>query len=309
MMDSSARDSLFQKLEEATGLSIDVIPLRIEASSRRYYRLQFSSPEDVLTFFKKTNTVLQTVFHFPEKIKQNSSSILLCINYDENDFINSDFYRIGTYLHLQNFSVPDIYGCSNENHFFTGEFSGNFELYEYLKQDPESREVMLYRSLDMLLKLHGIEPPEAVRNRFFDREKFAFEKDFLMNAVKEIDKEFEIERFGKLNSEFSDIIEKIIESNDLVFTHRDFHTRNILLSSPDRQAELKLIDYQDARMGHRYYDLTSLLFDPYSNFDFDLVNKGFSYYSNKSSYEKNTDLFFTQALQRILKALGSICIL
>lgn len=43
-----------------------------------------------------------------------------------------------------------------------------------------------------------------------------------------------------------------------VLTHRDFHTMNLMV---DRANELRLIDYQDARMGPASYDLVPLLLE------------------------------------------------
>ena len=44
-----------------------------------------------------------------------------------------------------------------------------------------------------------------------------------------------------------------------VLAHRDYHCRNLMV----RDGRLRLIDYQDARMGRHSYDLASLLFDSY----------------------------------------------
>ena len=48
----------------------------------------------------------------------------------------------------------------------------------------------------------------------------------------------------------------------MVFVHRDFHVQN-LMYLPDRSgiAQVGVIDFQDARSGHRAYDLVSLLQD------------------------------------------------
>ncbi len=43
-----------------------------------------------------------------------------------------------------------------------------------------------------------------------------------------------------------------------VLCHRDYHSANLLL---DKQANIRVVDHQDARMGPASYDLVSLLMD------------------------------------------------
>jgi aminoglycoside/choline kinase family phosphotransferase len=52
---------------------------------------------------------------------------------------------------------------------------------------------------------------------------------------------------------------------DRVLCHRDYHSRNLMLPPRARAAggRLVIIDFQDARLGPRAYDLASLLEDPY----------------------------------------------
>ena len=60
---------------------------------------------------------------------------------------------------------------------------------------------------------------------------------------------------------FEEIFEKLSESalgQNQVFVHRDFHSRNILLS---KKGEMGVLDFQDAVVGPITYDLVSLLKD------------------------------------------------
>ena len=52
---------------------------------------------------------------------------------------------------------------------------------------------------------------------------------------------------------------------DRVLCHRDYHSRNLMLAPPGQAAlgRLVILDFQDARLGPRAYDLASLLEDPY----------------------------------------------
>lgn len=91
--------------------------------------------------------------------------------------------------------------------------------------------------------------------------------------------------------------------------HRDFHSRNIMAIGGRRV----WIDYQDARMGRRLYDLASLLFDPYVTLAPDVIEKLADHYYNRlveigeAPWDKVRfwELFDLSGLQRIYKALGT----
>lgn len=67
----------------------------------------------------------------------------------------------------------------------------------------------------------------------------------------------------KLNSDLflreADTLSETISKLPYVFTHRDYHSRNIFI----KERKYYIIDFQDARLGPVVYDLVSLCFDPY----------------------------------------------
>lgn len=91
--------------------------------------------------------------------------------------------------------------------------------------------------------------------------------------------------------------------------HRDFHSRNIMVKGGRRV----WLDYQDARMGRRLYDLASLLFDPYVNLSPAVMKTLADHYYNRLAENGEApwgkarfkELFALSGLQRIYKALGT----
>jgi hypothetical protein len=91
--------------------------------------------------------------------------------------------------------------------------------------------------------------------------------------------------------------------------HRDFHSRNIMMIGGRRV----WIDYQDARMGRRLYDLASLLLDPYVALAPGVIEKLADHYYGRLvenseapwDRERFDELFVLSGLQRIYKALGT----
>ncbi|MGO9569223.1 MAG: aminoglycoside phosphotransferase family protein [Desulfomonilaceae bacterium] len=92
-----------------------------------------------------------------------------------------------------------------------------------------------------------------------------------------------------------------------IFTHRDFHSRNLIL----HEKRLVMIDFQDARMGPAQYDLASLLRDSYVTLQEDLVEELLTAYMDEvretsdSSRASFRHIFDVMSLQRNIKALGT----
>ena len=86
------------------------------------------------------------------------------------------------------------------------------------------------------------------------------------------------------------------------FTHRDYQSRNIFVVDDD----LFLIDFQDALLGPRAYDLVSLLRDSYVVLSPQLVSQLIAYYCTQKSiktesFQREFDLV---TIQRKLKDSG-----
>ena len=96
---------------------------------------------------------------------------------------------------------------------------------------------------------------------------------------------------------------------DRVLVHRDFHSRNIVISDKEK---LGLVDYQDAVCGPITYDIVSLLRDCYVKIDLPVMHDMLRMYydhlvknqmTNKPLNEFMID-FDLMGAQRHLKAIG-----
>src|SRR6185295_3031628 len=67
------------------------------------------------------------------------------------------------------------------------------------------------------------------------------------------------------------------------FVHRDYQSRNLMVVR-DAQGHLGLgwIDFQDAMLGPRIYDLVALLSDSYQEFDADFIEERLDEYAEHS---------------------------
>ena len=111
-------------------------------------------------------------------------------------------------------------------------------------------------------------------------------------------------------SSFAEQLVDRIDSQPKVTVHRDYHSRNLMLTSSN---ELGIVDFQDALVGPLVYDLASLLYDCYYEFSTEEIARYLEQYqmlANKADIPKFSGLETLQpavmavAVQRQLKAVG-----
>jgi aminoglycoside/choline kinase family phosphotransferase len=169
--------------------------------------------------------------------------------------------------------------------------------------------------VDQLLELHRI-PATAVKNsnlfqlkfdhqKYMDETRFTFK--YFMNFF---NKNADETLINELETLFDPIMKRLANQR-MVITHRDFHSRNVMV----KDGKFVFIDFQDARWGIPQYDLVSLLEDCY----YDLKDENRQklkryYYDNlnpsihgQKSYEEFLSLYDDMLIQRVFKAVGSFC--
>jgi hypothetical protein len=95
-----------------------------------------------------------------------------------------------------------------------------------------------------------------------------------------------------------------VEAHPRVLMHRDFQSQNLL----SRDDGIWFVDYQGARPGSRWYDLGSLLWDPYVALPMDLRRRLFLRWLElepAASPERAWNELLDAALQRVMQALGA----
>lgn len=275
-----------------------VVPLAGDASSRRYYRIVHQEKSWVLMVWEP--------FENPETFP---------------------FINVQTHLKKHHVHVPDIIQFSKEEGLILLEDLGDLTL-ERKFWENQNQEVAIpfyKQAIDELIKIHFLAtadrpeadssstswtPPCTAFTVAFDTAKLLWEMNYGREHLMEklnpgsLTKSFEI----PLKVIFEDICKKLSDEPRYI-AHRDYHSRNLML----KFGKMRVIDFQDARLGPIQYDLVSLLHDSYVNLNdrtrFELLN----YYLDAArphlpkdfSREHFDRIFKLQIVQRCFKACGS----
>ncbi|MBN2190608.1 MAG: phosphotransferase [Candidatus Aureabacteria bacterium] len=259
------------------------IRLKGDASDRHYFRLWVTG---------RPETVIAMVNNSP---------------FDHN----LPFITINSFFLRNSVSVPEIIDVDYDSGIIYLSDCGDTSMEKLLSGSHPGGHIEPYKKcIDELVKIHSIrESPECpvIFANSFDFDKLMWELDFfLTHTVKNLlGVNIAKKDISSIQSLFSRIC-GILEREPRVVTHRDYHSRNIFF----KEGRVFVLDFQDARMGPRQYDLCSLLKDSYFRLPEEDVDKLISYYLDKSGTEdadagRFTRIFYLMAFQRNLKAAGT----
>ncbi|MCR9143580.1 MAG: phosphotransferase [bacterium] len=267
-------------------------PIRAEASSRKYFRIAFDNPGS------------------------GPASVILCaglpIPYNDDDH----FVEVCEFLLANHLPAPRVLAIDRNQGRILLTDAGETDLSDVLRTaTPQAKEALLQQAIDLMIAMQELNPPTIVADRSFDAEKLKAELEFLFEALRSVCQAYDVPDpvAFELRMFLEQLCESLAKAAPRVFAHRDYHTRNIMARPPAGEAaagskyELALIDFQDARMGLPYYDLASLLYDPYASLSLKDRQMGLTYFRAKTRLTElpGTGLYYAQALQRLLKALGT----
>jgi aminoglycoside/choline kinase family phosphotransferase len=179
-------------------------------------------------------------------------------------------------------------------------------------QDPEASLDFYKKSLDELLKIHfrcTFDRTDCMAFKIkFDTAKLLWELNYGYKHLFENVLKLKIKDSVKKDLEniFINCAERLQEHSKWI-THRDYHSRNLMLKFD----EIRVIDFQDARLGPLVYDLVSLLRDAYTEIPPQMETTLLNYYFDQAQEKTtlNAEEFFylyeLQTVQRCFKAAGS----
>jgi len=271
---------------EALGLSetipIEISPLEGRGSDRNFYRLKWH------------NTV---------------SAIL--IHYDSKRIENTYYADIAIFLKSIHVPVPGMIGHDPTHGLILMEDLGDMDLWSLRNASWEPRRTLYQKTLATLHQLHSFPQKDFPFGRVrlmedFGPDLYRWEQDYFREHFVKGICGIEIEpSFGqKLEAELYNLAERLLMTKACLI-HRDLQSQNVMV----RNGEPYLIDFQGMRFGPPFYDLGSLLCDPYVEFDenqrLDLLLHYYNLSHQDLGWNNFQKMFWEASAQRLMQALGA----
>jgi aminoglycoside/choline kinase family phosphotransferase len=176
---------------------------------------------------------------------------------------NFAYQMIGNHLRKKGIPVPEIYRYDPRHGWFIMEDLGTSSLQHLISSNKKP--IPLYEQvLEHLLRLQieGVkefDPSWCCQTQRYDHMVMRrYESDYFRDAF--LCRYLGLKRkWPELEGPFNHLAEMGSRAEGNFFMHRDFQSRNILVS----KGRICIIDWQGGRLGPLEYDLASLLIDPY----------------------------------------------
>lgn len=257
-----------------------------DASTRRYYRVN----------------------------RQDQTWVLM--SWDPFEAKNFPFLSVLSHFAKHNIQVPEVIAYSEKEGLVLLEDLGDLTLErKFWESQHPSQSVSFYKqAIDEIIKIHFI--ATADKNECsafkiqFDTEKLLWEMNYGKTNLLEGICQFEFSE--KWNKELADVFHHICErlhTEPKYICHRDYHSRNLMI----KLDKMRVIDFQDARLGPIQYDLVSLLRDSYvqitdamaAELIEDYLGKAAEFLPRNFSRAHFDEIYEVQTIQRCFKACGS----
>ena len=228
---------------------------------------------------------------------------------------NTYFAPISMYLQEMGIPVPRILAHDPDKGFLLMEDLGDLDLWTFRNAPWETRQKYYHDTLDIVFRLHAFPtqdfPSEKVPlTAGFGPELYRWERSyFLENFVGAVCGIQLSPSDGQcLNQELKALADRL-DSIKPCLVHRDLQSRNIMIF----KGKPYLIDFQGMRFGNLFYDLGSLLYDPYVCLADDERMELLDHYYHLMAKEGSMrlgwpdfeELFREASAQRLMQALGA----
>jgi hypothetical protein len=236
---------------------------------------------------------------------------VIFMHYDTSKPENNYYAAIADFLRSIGVPAPRILHHDLEKSFLLMEDLGEIDLWHYRQSPWDIRRKYYFKTLNIIRKLYAFEsgnsPTAAVpMMEAFGPALYRWEHNYFLQyfvqAVCHIKLDAgEAEGLGQELATLADAFSKIAPC----LIHRDLQSQNIMICND----EPVLIDFQGMRFGNPFYDLGSLLYDPYVLLTDGEREELLDYYYGISTFGYGFKVFqemFRQAsVQRLMQALGA----
>jgi hypothetical protein len=259
----------------------ELVPIKKGGSDRSFFRV--SLPD-------KTSFIFM---HYGDEVKENAY------------WASINKFMAGLEVCVPRIIVQDI-----PKHFILLEDLGDIDLWSQRSLPWDKRRDYYFQAFTQIRRMHAFEftsiPADLQLSESYGPRLYKWEYDyFLENLVGEVCKiKLSSSDSAKLMKEL-DALSVQLQKIEPCLIHRDFQSQNIMIKNDTPV----LIDFQGMRKGCLFYDLGSLICDPYVTFDDEARNELIDFYYElmNPSYSRNDFVhnFWMGSVQRLLQALGA----
>jgi len=269
-------------LELDPGVHCDLIPFEGRGSDRTYYRFRWGASDSAIM-----------VHYQPSRIE------------------NAYYAEIGRFLLESGIPVPRIYRHDAAGCFILMRDLGDTDLWSLRNEPWEARRLLYQKALRIVHRLHAypetlfphdrVKLTEAFGPSLYRWERDYFRENFIAGfCAIDLGTDFS----PRLETELAGVAERL-SSGRHCLVHRDLQSQNIMIY----RDEPYLIDFQGMRFGTGFYDLGSILCDPYVTFTAGEREELLSFYYGLSEPDLDwsafQNAFWEASAQRLMQALGA----
>lgn len=240
----------------------------------------------------------------------DGESAILCL-YDGTRAENALAAGIAEFLGVKlGLPVPRVLDHDPARMALLFEDLGTEELWNLRDECPELKLAAYGDALKSLAKLHSKESyatfllSDVKLMEGFGPELYKWERDYFRdNAIARILGELDATRLEALEVELAALAARL-DALPRTLVHRDCQSQNILM----RDGRAHFIDFQGLRTGTGFYDLGSLLFDPYVEFTQSERARLLGDYAEAAGVPRDAKFiaaFLDASAQRLMQALGA----
>lgn len=236
------------------------------------------------------------------RVNYHSRDAIACV-YDDSKYENFLYAGIAQFLAKIGVPAPKVFLHDREKKMLVMEDLGSVDLFQLQTAGTQNWRAAYKLALDSLAKLHqtpldALAGTEILQDGFNDAYYLWEQNYFLANAVgpqNHIPAKSLLDELAQLRADLLALPRQLV--------HRDCQSQNIMWHG----GNVVFIDFQGMRAGTGFYDVASLLFDPYVEIVPADREVFFEYYCARMNYvpEAVKIIFHKAAAQRLMQALGA----
>ncbi len=245
------------------------------------------------------------------RFEWDSTNSAILVHYETSRIENAYYAGIAAFLGENNIPVPAIIRHDEKQCFLIMHDLGDTDLWSLRESPWETRRSLYQKTLAIVQRLHSLPEEsfpatrvplvEAFGPNMYRWERNYFRDNFVAGLCNmQLDAAFERE----LEEELASLAGRLTGDRRCL-VHRDLQSQNVMIY----EDAPFLIDFQGMRFGSCFYDLGSLLCDPYVSLTGAERKELLSWYYELAQqdldWDRFQDMFWDASAQRLMQALGA----